>query len=261
MERRQTEIPAKYTLSELLGFLGSRNQVSTPRSRQRQRMSNLEKLGLVDADITQDKKEEEKPEITIEEKKEEPKNNNGLLTEKEKKDLIDDPIAFQKFSRAGNFFARLGGYNIPTPTQETMQQLGPESINLLNQERLAARNRGIGEMLLLLSDALGGKDVAMRALERQKLRKPEPPKEKTVSQIRAGLIGKIMKNQKLSAVDFRTLVAIDPDYADLPITNPDLFDPEVSATLDFDDDISDENLPDTDVSDEEVARLLERYGK
>ena len=46
-------------------------------------------------------------------------------------------------------------------------------IKIQNQQRLAARNKGIGQMLFALSDALGGRDVVGRLLERQAAMQPE----------------------------------------------------------------------------------------
>ena len=99
-----------------------------------------------------------------------PPEPTGLLTEKEQEDIAKDPVALAKFSRAGNLFASFGGFQ--EPTQQELAQATPEKLNFYNQEKIAARNRGIGEMLLMLSDALGGRDVAMRALERQQARQP-----------------------------------------------------------------------------------------
>lgn len=103
-----------------------------------------------------------------------PKNANNLLTEKEQEEIAKDPEKLQKYSRAGNFFARVGGFQ--PISAEALAQTPPEKLDIYNAERLAARNRGIGEMLLMLSDALGGRDVAMRALERQQARQPAPIK-------------------------------------------------------------------------------------
>ena len=103
-----------------------------------------------------------------------PKDADNLLTEKEEEEIAKDPIALRKFSRAGNAFAQLGGFREASP--EFLAQATPEELDIYNKEKLAARNKGIGEMLLMLSDALGGRDVAMRALERQKLKQPTPIK-------------------------------------------------------------------------------------
>ena len=46
-------------------------------------------------------------------------------------------------------------------------------MKIQNQQRLAARNKGIGQMLFALSDALGGRDVVGRLLERQAAMQPE----------------------------------------------------------------------------------------
>ena len=145
---------------------------------------------------------------------------NGLLTKEEEEEVAKDPVALQKYSKAGDFFARIGG--VKTPTPEELQKASPEALDIFNQQRLAARNKGIGEMLLLLSDALGGKDVAMRALERQQLRQP---KQKSINEIRSAILSKLMTpGQKINQQEYNTLVALDPAYRDLPITNPELFD-------------------------------------
>jgi hypothetical protein len=119
---------------------------------------------------------------------------------------------------------------LEAPTQEQMQQLSPEQLDLFNKQRLAARNKGIGEMLLMLSDALGGKDVAMRALERKQARQP---KEKSVSEIRSSIINKILTGQKINRQEYNALVAIDPSFADLALT-------EFQDILDFADNTSDD---------------------
>jgi hypothetical protein len=140
-----------------------------------QRVSPIERLGLV----SQDKQDEPSPVITpitpepiqetpsLLEPQPEP---TGLLTEKEQEEIAKDPIALRKFSRAGNAFAQLGGFREASP--ELLAQATPEELDIYNKQKLAARNKGIGEMLLMLSDALGGRDVAMRALERQQARQP-----------------------------------------------------------------------------------------
>lgn len=99
-----------------------------------------------------------------------PKDADNLLTKKEEEEIAKDPVALRKFSRAGNLFASFGGFQ--EPTQQQLVQATPETLDALNKQKLAARNKGIGEMLLMLSDALGGRDVAIRALERQKLKQP-----------------------------------------------------------------------------------------
>ena len=99
------------------------------------------------------------------------------FTDKDKQKLEnnikDSPIKMQQFRRAGEFFTRFGG-GPPFLDSQVFASGTPEDQNLYNEQRLLARNRGIGEMLLLLSDALGGKDVAARALERAEARRPEP---------------------------------------------------------------------------------------
>ena len=173
----------------------------------------------------------------------------GLLTEKEQKEIAKDPITLSKYTKAGDFFARAGGFRYPSPTQEQMKQASPEQLDLFNKQRLAARNKGIGEMLLMLSDALGGKDVAMRALQRQQA---QQPKEKSVSEIRSEIINKILTGQKINRQEYNALVAIDPSFADLAVT-------EFQDILDFTDDDS----ANTEESDEETSLddLMKKYEK
>jgi|11BtaG_2_1085332.scaffolds.fasta_scaffold04768_2 hypothetical protein len=173
----------------------------------------------------------------------------GLLTEKEEKKIAKDPITLSKYTKAGDFFARAGGFRYPSPTQEQMKQASPEQLDLFNKQRLAARNKGIGEMLLMLSDALGGKDVAMRALQRQQA---QQPKEKSVSEIRSEIINKILTGQKINRQEYNALVAIDPSFADLAVT-------EFQDILDFTDDDS----ANTEESDEETSLddLMKKYEK
>lgn len=186
---------------------------STPRERARRRSMGLPEIPAR-TELAKEKEQDVLP--VIDQSK---LDVNGLLTKEEEKKVAKDPVALQKYSKAGDFFARIGG--IKTPTPEELQKASPEALDIFNQQRLAARNKGIGEMLLLLSDALGGKDVAMRALERQQLRQP---KQKSINEIRSGILNKLMIGQKINQQEFNTLVAIDPEYRDLAITNPDLFD-------------------------------------
>lgn len=73
-----------------------------------------------------------------------------------------------QYTKSGNFFAQVGGYQEPTATE--LQQATPEMLDLYNKQKISARNKGIGEMLTMLSDALGGRDVAMRSLQRQQIK-------------------------------------------------------------------------------------------
>lgn len=141
------------------------------------------------------------------------------ITKQEEEKVLQDPVALRKYSKAGNMFASFGGFQ--EAPQELLAQATPKQLESYNKQKLAARNKGIGEMLLMLSDALGGRDVAMRALERQKAKQP---KQKNVGQIRSEILNKLMVGQKINREEFNTLVAIDPNYRDLSITNPELFD-------------------------------------
>lgn len=188
---------------------------STPRERAKRRSMGLPEIPAR-TELAKEKEQDVLP--VIDQSK---LDVNGLLTKEEEEEVAKDPVALQKYSKAGDFFARIGGFNMKTPTPEEIQKVSPEALDIFNQERLAARNKGIGEMLLMLSDALGGKDVAMRALERQQLRQP---KQKSVNEIRSEILSKLMTGQKINQQEFNTLVAIDPEYRDLVVTNPDLFD-------------------------------------
>lgn len=156
--------------------------------------------------------------------------NNGLLSEEDEKKVEErlnkDVNAKNKYTKAGNFFARVGGFNFPAPTQEQIEQASPEQLDYFNKQRLAARNKGIGEMLLLLGDAFGGKDIAGRAMER---RLAKQPKEKSVSEIRSAILNKILTGQKINRQEYNALVAIDPSFADLAVT-------ELADITDFADD-------------------------
>ena len=97
-------------------------------------------------------------------------------TAEETKKQIDNLIAdegtdLNKHTGLGNMLARLGGAQIAT--EEERAAATPELRELYNQKRLAARNKGIGQMLFALSDALGGRDVVGRLLERQAAMQPE----------------------------------------------------------------------------------------
>jgi hypothetical protein len=116
------------------------------------------------------------------------------LSEKDENELEErinkDIETKTKYTKAGDFFANLGGLNrvLSKNQQAELQQSSPEDYNKV---RLAARNKGIGEMLLLLSDALGGRDIAGRAMER---RIAETPDEIAIAQ--AALIGTRMGKSK-----------------------------------------------------------------
>lgn len=194
MARRDRNIEARYTFSELMDMLRG-TSVSTPRKRQElrditkdvnipeilppdstslltsepkelaNRLMDIKPSSDIASGKTDDMKTLIKPLIS------EPKQKTNLLTKKEEKQILEDPVALQNYTKAGNFFARVGGFRQATPEQ--LSQATPEELNIYNTQRLASRNKGIGEMLLMLSDALGGRDVAMRAIERQKARQPK----------------------------------------------------------------------------------------
>lgn len=191
--KQQRNIPAKYNLSDILNMFRG-GAADTPRLRQKLEqiktglnippVAPMEKPSLLQAqpqelatglmqmapttDITT--RQTVNMETLMKPLLSEPNTQNNLLTEKEEEEIAKNPEALQRYSRAGNFFSRLGGFQTASPEQ--LAGASTEQLDIYNKQRLAARNKGIGEMLLMLSDALGGRDVAMRALERQKLKQP-----------------------------------------------------------------------------------------
>jgi len=87
---------------------------------------------------------------------------------------IEEEIELKKQTKFGDAMARIGGGI--TLSEEQRKALSPTAREKYNQERLAARNKGIAEMLFVLSDALAGRDVIGRSMERQKARLPEEKK-------------------------------------------------------------------------------------
>ena len=130
---------------------------------------------------------------------------------------IEEEIELKKQTKFGDAMARIGGGI--TLSEEQRKALSPTAREKYNQERLAARNKGIAEMLFVLSDALAGRDVIGRSMERQKARLPE---EKSASKIRDELIRKIQSGAKLSADELVTLKVIDPTLAEQLLLDPEL---------------------------------------
>jgi len=195
--RNKGDIQGQYGLSDLLGLFRDYAKGDIPDSpRQRQAMRNIAQetslpttlptasVGLLEAQPqqitgpTQDMQPITQPLST------QPETINNLLTKKEEEEIAKDPVALRKFSKAGDLFASFGGFQEFSPT-------GPEGLDAYNKQKLAARNRGIGEMLLMLSDALGGRDIAMRALERQKAKQPAKEDKKTAAMINLEAFNKI----------------------------------------------------------------------
>jgi hypothetical protein len=125
----------------------------------------------------------------------------GLLSEKDEKEVEErlnkDIETKAKYTKAGDFFANLGGLNrvLSKEQQAELQQSSPEDYNKV---RLAARNKGIGEMLLLLSDALGGRDIAGRAMERRIAERPEKEDLTAAQQIKQEELRVIRKLEMLN---------------------------------------------------------------
>lgn len=79
-----------------------------------------------------------------------------------------------KYSKFGNFLARGGGQ--PTPTPELLATATPEQLASYDIQRKTARNKGLGEMLLLMGDAFQGRDISGRAAQRRASRQPKERK-------------------------------------------------------------------------------------
>ncbi len=130
---------------------------------------------------------------------------------------IEEEIELKKQTKFGDAMARIGGGI--TLSEEQRKGLSPTARETYNQERLASRNKGIAEMLFVLSDALAGRDIIGRAMGRQKARLP---KEKSASKIRDELIRKIQSGARLSADELVTLKVIDPKLAEQLLMDPEL---------------------------------------
>lgn len=141
----------------------------------------------------------------------------AFLEEENDFDKINKETELKKQTGLGNFLARLGGGI--TLSEEQRKGLSEAERKQYNKQRLAARNKGLGEMLLLFSDALAGRDIIGRAMGRQQARLPE---EKSASKIRDELIRKIQSGAKLSADELVTLKVIDPKLAEQLLMDPEL---------------------------------------
>ena len=144
-------------------------------------------------------------------------NNMSLIAENLNEKEIEEEIELKKQTKFGDAMARIGGGI--TLSEEQRKALSQTAREKYNKERLAARNKGIAEMLFVLSDALAGRDVIGRSMERQKARLPE---EKSASKIRDELIRKIQSGAKLSADELVTLQVIDPELAERLQFDPSL---------------------------------------
>ena len=67
--------------------------------------------------------------------------------------------------RAFNTMARLGGFDLKNAAE--LNAMNQAESNQYNEDRLAARNRGISELLYMFSDAFKGRDIQGRAQERR----------------------------------------------------------------------------------------------
>ena len=95
----------------------------------------------------------------------------AFLEEENEFDKINKETELKKQTGLGNFLARLGGGI--TLSEEQRKGLSEAERKQYNKQRLAARNKGLGEMLLLFSDALAGRDIIGRAMGRQQARLPK----------------------------------------------------------------------------------------
>lgn len=97
--------------------------------------------------------------------------NMSLIAENLNEKEIEEEIELKKQTKFGDAMARIGGGI--TLNEEQRKALSPTAREKYNQERLSARNKGIAEMLFVLSDALAGRDVAGRAMARAQARLPK----------------------------------------------------------------------------------------
>ena len=81
-----------------------------------------------------------------------------------------------KYSKFGNFLARIDG--MATPTPELLATATPEQLASYDIQRKTARNKGLGEMLLLMGDAFQGRDISGRAAQRRTLLSQQQAKAK-----------------------------------------------------------------------------------
>jgi len=121
------------------------------------------------------------------------------ITKQEEEKVLQDPVALRKYSKAGNMFARFGGFQ--EAPEELLTRATPEELNIYNKQKLQARNQGIGEMLLMLSDAFGGRDIAMRALERQQISQQGVQSEQQIQRLKAAGFSDQEINMILAGLD------------------------------------------------------------
>ncbi len=130
---------------------------------------------------------------------------NQITEENIKKTVEEENNNLNKHTGLGNMLARLGGGQIAT--EEERAAATPELRELYNQQRLAARNRGIGQMLFALSDAFAGRDIGTGFLERQRFLQPE--KEKlTAAQQNLQAFYKIYNNPNATQEDKRFALSL-----------------------------------------------------
>ncbi len=72
------------------------------------------------------------------------------------------------YSKAGSNMARLSGFDLKSEAE--LNAMNQAEVDKYSENRLAARNKGIGELLYMFSDALGGRDIQGRAQARQQNR-------------------------------------------------------------------------------------------
>lgn len=72
------------------------------------------------------------------------------------------------YSKAGSNMARLSGFDLKSEAE--LNAMNQAEVDKYSENRLAARNKGIGELLYMFSDALKGKDIQQGAQARQQNR-------------------------------------------------------------------------------------------
>jgi hypothetical protein len=101
------------------------------------------------------------------------KNNSGNIVADES---LSGLLESTKKPRAFNSMARLGGFD--TKSEEELKLLTAPELTQYNKDRADARSKGIAEMLFILSDAFGGRDILGRSIGRRQIAQQEAEAER-----------------------------------------------------------------------------------
>ena len=101
------------------------------------------------------------------------KNNSGNIVADES---LSGLLESTRKPRAFNSMARLGGFD--TKSEEELKLLTAPELTQYNKDRADARSKGIAEMLFILSDAFGGRDILGRSIGRRQIAQQEAEAER-----------------------------------------------------------------------------------